>query len=988
MSELPSLDVWREAFGMFERLVALDGPSRERELALLELQRPDLAGHVKTLLNAGPQTQAQALLNAEAIGSAGMAGVSFGDYRLESLVGSGGMGEVWLASRNDGLFQGHAAVKLLHPYLSSSRVRERFSREGQILGRLSHPHIARLLDAGIGAGGALYLVLEHVEGQRIDLWCDHRQLGVRGRVELLLQVCEAVAYAHTHLIVHRDLKPSNILVNAQGESKLLDFGIAKLLAQEDADAELTRLGGLAMTPEYAAPEQLAGEPVSTASDVYALGLLLYTLLCGRHPFRDFLSHPQKLLTAMRTGAPPMMSQSLEPTTAMLRAAGLAPLARSLRGDLDNIAAKALRSEPAQRYASAQALADDLQRYLRHEPVLAQPESWLYRTRKFVRRHWVGVSAAVAVTASLAAGMAGVWWQARIARLEAAKATAVKDFLIGIFEQNSALNPEGERARQVTAEQLLDLGAERIRTGLREAPEVRLELLGTIASLYQSVLVNDRSLKLREEALATARSLHSNERHPQVLEARIALAMALSDNDHLQQARTQLEEVLADLDAAGDHHSMLRVRALSQLAYLCYMLDSADHPRGRSVAKQALELLRAEHPNEPEQGLVLQTLARIEEHTGDLQAADDWYRQAVAFAAGAHNVLMTADIHEDYGDLLRTREQYPEAERELRTALELFRKAAGPDSPLAASSETVMAGFLNDAGRPREALALMQHAVDVLERSLGPATGRTSDALLELGNAQMARGRLLEAAASFARAAQAREQSPDGRNNRAVVLVRQIVPLTLFGQWDAARAALEDCRAIILDIYGEGTPSHGVITMREGELYLAQGEDARARQVFTDVLQRWPPEAGRLPPVYVKPQLGLAELDLRAGNAKGAQARLMPLLDALARHPRRAALADAEAQARFLLGWSLLIEGRAQEALPTLRRSLEQRRSLDDPESLWMTRPRLVLAATLATLGRPQEARVEYEAADAVLDRYPGLAPGFEQLRQQVAAQLR
>ena len=317
-------------------------------------------------------------------------GQVIGGYRLMSVIGQGGMGSVWLAERCDGRFEGRAAVKLLNIALMGRAGEERFRREGHILARLDHPHIARLLDAGVSPAGQPYLILEHVDGRNIDEYCNSRELGTEDRIVLFLDVLDAVAHAHANLIVHRDIKPGNVLVAADGAVKLLDFGIAKLLESDPqwgsgATAEstvLTRDGRTPLTPEFAAPEQIAGGSVTTATDVYALGVLCYVLLSGRHPAGAALESPAALIHAIADAEPKRLSDVVPPGR----------LRRFLRGDLDTIVAKALKKDPAERYSSVTAFADDLRRVLRHEPIGARPDSMIYRTSRFVRRNARAVAA--------------------------------------------------------------------------------------------------------------------------------------------------------------------------------------------------------------------------------------------------------------------------------------------------------------------------------------------------------------------------------------------------------------------------------------------------------------------------------------------------------------------------------------------------------------------------------------------------------------------
>jgi serine/threonine-protein kinase len=398
---------------------ALDMPDGEREawLAALREQNPVLADHLQTLLD-----EHRALAQARFLehgsmplpGQAALAGQMIGAYTLLSPIGQGGMGTVWLAERSDGRFQRRVAVKFLSIGLAGGK--ERFKREGSIVGRLAHPHIAELLDAGVSSPGQPYLVLEYVDGDHIDRYCDQHKLDVEARLRLFLDVLDAVAYAHAQLIVHRDIKPSNVPVRNDGQVKLLDFGIAKLLEGEGQSAGptlLTREGGGAMTPEYAAPEQVTGGPVTTATDVYGLGVLLYVLLTGQHPAGPGPHAPADLVKAIVDTEPPRLSNVVALTkpdgeavtpNATKRATTPDKLRRVLRGDLDTIVAKALKKNPRERYTSVTALADDLRRYLEHEPITARPDTLRYRGGKFVRRYRVPVAASALVILSLSAGL--------------------------------------------------------------------------------------------------------------------------------------------------------------------------------------------------------------------------------------------------------------------------------------------------------------------------------------------------------------------------------------------------------------------------------------------------------------------------------------------------------------------------------------------------------------------------------------------------------
>nr|HET7860541.1 serine/threonine-protein kinase [Caldimonas sp.] len=431
----PSRD-WKRVSPLLDELLDLDAAGRAARLAVLRASDPKLAAAVEELLAQEDALDAERFLEGSALAGEepSLAGRTLGAYTIERALGAGGMGSVWLARRSDGRYRASVALKLLNLALLGRGGAARFAREGEALARLAHPHIARLLDAGVAGGAQPYLVLEHVDGVPIDRWCDERRLDVRARIRLVLDVLDAVAHAHANLVLHRDLKPGNILVTADGQVKLLDFGIAKLLGGEDpaeAPTELTQAGGRAFTPDYAAPEQIQGGAVTTATDVYALGVLLYVLLAGVHPTARAGAAPVERLRSVVETDPRPLSEAVPENdsgdaAAAARGESSLRLGRALRGDLENICAKALKKDPAERYPTAAAFADDLRRYLADEPVAARPDSLAYRSAKFIRRNRFAVGAALVVFATLVAGVIGTTWQAVEARRQRAEALAQRD----------------------------------------------------------------------------------------------------------------------------------------------------------------------------------------------------------------------------------------------------------------------------------------------------------------------------------------------------------------------------------------------------------------------------------------------------------------------------------------------------------------------------------------------------------------------------------
>ena len=453
---------WRQLSPLLDCALGLAEPERAQWLAGLRARDPALAAEVEALLGEADAIDAAGYLEQGPAppGGATLAGQTFGAYTLEEPLGHGGMGSVWLAHRSDGRYEGKVAVKLLNAALVGRAAEQRFKREGDVLARLTHPHITALLDAGIAPTGQPYLVLERVEGEEIDRYCDTRGLGVEARLRLFLDVLAAVAHAHANLIVHRDIKPANVLVTGGGVVKLLDFGIAALLDDDEGAGgatQLTREAGRVLTPEFAAPEQLAGLPVTTATDVYALGVLLYVLLAGQHPAGETTSTPARLLQAIVETPAPRISEAVASTrsatterlTANAGARGTTPerLRRRLRGDLDNIVARALKKEPRERYASVTAFAEDLRRYLANQPVSARPDSFAYRATKFVQRNRLPVALSSLAAVATLAGLAGTILQWRhaaeqrdFALRQVARVEAVND-LTGFLLYNAA--PSGK-----------------------------------------------------------------------------------------------------------------------------------------------------------------------------------------------------------------------------------------------------------------------------------------------------------------------------------------------------------------------------------------------------------------------------------------------------------------------------------------------------------------------------------------------------------------
>ncbi len=477
-----------------------------------------------------------------------------GPYRLLREIGSGGMASVWLAERTDMLQGRQVALKLPHGAWRRAGLAERMAREREILATLNHPNIARLYDAGVADDGQPYLALEYVEGDRIDAYCKNHDLDVRARLRLFLQAAQAVAHAHANLVVHRDLKPSNILVSAQGEVRLLDFGIAKLLDQGSAvETELTRQSGRALTPDYASPEQIRGEAIGTASDVYSLGVVLFELLTSTRPYA--LEHASRV--ALEEAI--LKAEPKRPSDAAVDAKAR----RALRGDLDTIIGKALKKSPGERYATVDAMASDVARHLEQRPVLAQPDSAWYRLGKLLKRNRLAAGAAAAVATALVTGSGVAMWQARQARVEQQRAEAVKQFMTALFRDVDAYGAPNSKP---TVQELLQQARTRLQGGFVGQPALRVELLVTLANGLAGLSDYEAAESTLRQALDEGVPVLGR-RHALVMSARVGMANVLRFRGRVSDMQAELEVLRADMDATPTVAAADRVEMMENVVHL-------------------------------------------------------------------------------------------------------------------------------------------------------------------------------------------------------------------------------------------------------------------------------------------------------------------------------------------------------------------------------------------------------------------------------------
>jgi serine/threonine protein kinase len=735
---------------------ALDLTPLERDAWLEQLRavEPQLAAELAVMLADHRQLRVEGFLDAPALPEAdtALAGVTIGSYTLMSRIGDGGMGTVWLGRRSDGRYEGQVAIKLLNAALVGRGGEERFRREGVILARLSHPHIARLVDAGVSNTGQPYLVLELVKGDHIDAYCDERRLSITRRVRLFLDVLSAVSHAHANLIVHRDLKPSNVLVDEAGTVKLLDFSIAKLM-QDDELSRLTQDGAAVLTPRYAAPEQVTGGAITTATDVYSLGVLLYELLSGQHPYGGAIASSADFTRAIVEGEPLLLSAAFNHASRESRSLAAAHrgstperLARALGAELETILHKTLKKSPAERYGSVAELVDDLRRYLEDQPIAARPDTARYRAAKFVRRHRRGIGlTAAAITAAVT--LSAVYAMQLMAerdgqRLQAEKARRVSELLTGVLLSADPYrdpDPSSNAVAMPNARALLDSLAARISSDLGDQPEVQAEMLTVIGRTYDRLGLVDTSLPLLERALDLGR------RSFRLPDARVA--QTLNDLGVVQRrvgnvaaALPLLEESLSMRRAllGGDHKDVaVSVSEYGRTLREMGRYDDAERPTREALAIRT-RIFGDEHretaTSKSDLGLLL--LDR-----GEIAEAERLFRENLAtterlLGAGHPNAAASKNY---VGTVLAVKGDFASAEQLQREALAVRRRVFGAANPESAFAVQSLANTLEVQGRNAEAESLLSQAYAMVVGALGHDNPRVASMAIDLARVRIAEG---------------------------------------------------------------------------------------------------------------------------------------------------------------------------------------------------------------------------------------------------------
>jgi eukaryotic-like serine/threonine-protein kinase len=897
MSRLDALSPrWSEISALLDEALALPAAERAPWIESLDGGRAVLKDTLRELLVANAGAECHDFLGtlprlAAPPASAGepAAGLRIGPYQLISELGHGGMGAVWLAERADGQLKRRVALKLPRMAWGTS-LAQRLARERDILASLEHPHIARLYDAGVDAHGRPYFAMEFVEGQPIDVHCRERSLSVRERIELIVQVCEAVAHAHSRLVVHRDLKPGNILVTAQGEVRLLDFGIAKLIEGDRAEeTALTRESGRALTLDYASPEQIAGASLGTASDVYSLGVVAYELLAGCKPYRVKRGSAAELEEAIGHIDPPRAST----------AATGAPLKRALRGDLDAILNKALKKNSADRYGTVEAFAQDLRRHSSQQPVLARADTLAYRAAKFTRRYRLQVTAGALVAMATLGGAGAAIWQARsareqareaerqadIARRETQRAQAVQGFLTDIFRANTDQQADPQRARNTTARQLLDVGAARLSSALRDAPEARASVMKTLSEMYAELNLGEPAAALATDRVQLLRQIHGNDDR-QVAQALVSLASLLPGTSRRAEILPALLEAQRILDAAGDTGSRLRGDLLTRLAQRYQNISVS---RMKQLADEAVRVLRPHAvPNEDRMSNALHLAGRSRMLLGELSEAQALYEQGLQELRRetpvAHVAL--AQHNGPYFECLMLQQKWDQALQMARDEEARLSAALGPTEPSAIAMRSRLALALHAVGDRESAWRLHQEALrQVLDVKGEADTLFTPIVRIRVAQSLIAEGRWAEALPLVDAVAAVRRQHYPDSASLASTLRTQAVVWTGLGRHAAARALFAEAWAAQQQGGEDMLPwRHNRFILDEARLDLAVGDAAAARARLARVAAR--PAGQGVPPMAedLERSLLLAEASTLEGKAAEARALAGAVVDATAAGP--------------------------------------------------------------------------------------------------------
>jgi serine/threonine-protein kinase len=936
-------DRWRRIEELFEGAVELDPGQRAEYLDKECAGDTALLKQVQSLIRSEQEAGSfidQAIRDAadqfDQYQAPSAEGQRIGNYQVVKEIGRGGMGAVYLAHRADDEYQKQVAIKLVRAALPNSEVLRRFRSERQILANLDHPNIATLLDGGTTNSNTPYVVMEYVEGIPIDEYCDRNSLSIDDRLRLFRRVCAAVQYAHQNLVVHRDIKPSNILVTTDGEPKLLDFGIAKLM-KPDASFQTvaeTRTDVRLMTPEYASPEQVRGEPISTATDVYSLGVVLYELLTGHRPYalKNYTAKEVEEAICGREPEKPSTAVSRDQETVATdngpsvvtgeiserRSTTTDKLKRQLRGDLDNIVLMAIRKEPVRRYVSVEQLSEDIRRHLEGLPVAARPSTFGYLAQKFVQRHRAMLATTAAVI-TLIAFLVG-FYTVRLAserdraQLEAAKAKQVSDFLAGVF---AVSDPGQSKGDTVTAKELLDRGATRIETELASQPQVQATMMNTMGRVYRSLGLYSQAERLLDESVRISRQVLEVD-DPQLAQSLFDHAELFHYQHKYDEAEPRYHEALAIRRKRFGENHLDVANTLDLLGRL--MRDKTNYDEAERLHREALEIRRkVAGENSADFAESLHSLGMVAEEKGDSKASETYFRQELAILQklGKEYPALLFNL----GTVLSRTGQYEEAISIHRDAVTLARKIYGEEHPFVANSLEGFGLALNTSGDQAAAEPLLRQALEMRRKLHGDKSPDFALSMNNLARVLNAKGDYTEAENLFRRALdlftrQFGDEHPrvgDTKNNLSQLLYTK-------GDYAEAEKICRETLALDLKQLGADHPYIATDKYNLARIVRARGDSQTAESLFKEALDLQKKKLRGGHPSAIATMIGLGGVLVDRGDSHQAEAVLR---EALAL--RKQALPEGSweiAEAESELGYCLAKFRRFDEAEPLLLQSYQ------------------------------------------------------------------
>jgi len=933
-------------------------------------------------------------LNAPATGVSGDAAESapaepfaigrhIGPWILDEVLGRGGMGTVYTAHRADAEFEQTVALKVVKRGLDTDEILARFRRERRILARLQHPHIARLIDGGITDDGLPYFAMEHVQGVTITEFCRERNLSLDATLALFADVCRAVRHAHQHLIVHRDLKPANILVTPDGQVKLLDFGIAKLLNPDDADESETRSTGSRLTPTYAAPEQFRGEQPTTATDVFSLGIVLYELLTGERPRRT----PAGGTTIDAPSAVRRKAGQTTPdvkTSATTTAATTTHAWKHLVGDLDNIVLMSLREEPDRRYASADALLEDLERHRAGLPVRATRPTLGYLGRTFVRRYRVGLAVGAAALAALLVGLVAAVWQGQVAARErdravqeAGKAVAIKDFVLDLFRQS---DPYASGGQDVTVASLLARGTQRLDSAMVDQPEIQAEMADVLGQVYTSLGAYDQALPLLERSFTTRRSLFPGD-HPQVASSLRSLGVVMLFRAEFDSSERHLRDALRMQERTLGKNSPEYTVTLGDLAAL--KTETGEFAAAESLNRQVLDLDRRRHAH-AEVAADLNNLGTNLQRSGRFQEAIPLFMESIELRTrdlGPDHPLTILVLHNLAAAYGQT-QQFARAESLYRIVVAKRQRLLGPEHLDVARTLSMFGTLSEGMGKYPQADSMFRMALEIRERMLGRDHADVAETVNNLAVLHYRRGNYETAGGYFERCAAIWQSrlGPDHpstlttASNLAIVRREQ-------GRYAEAENAMRKLLAAQAAALGPDHWLSGQLSMHLGQLLRLKGDtEAAERTLRASLATRRRIEGER----HIKVGENLVFLgDLLRDERRYAESE--PLLrEGLGIF--REAFTQPSVQvsdALTSLGRLLVETNRPAEAESLLRAGLDIRRSKLLPNHRRIAESEAALGMCLARLEQRPEAVTLLEHGVPLLERQPGREPLTARARKEL-----